>query len=779
MDAHDFFQPLREAAAGRSASAVGIDLGTTNSTLALAAIDAEGRITVEALRDGPADDPAAPITVPSVVACDPLGWHVVGRDARLLLARSREHEWQKHVFAETKNEIGLKYTYWKARQGFETPVAIAGHVLDHLHKTFAHAITGAGEPVVIGVPAAFQGTQRSATLEAARRAPWGAEARQVRLVDEPVAAFLDLLADPTADRVALDALRRLVVFDFGGGTCDVALFDLDFSSRPAQVRLRGTSRYHRLGGGDIDRAIVHRVLLPRLLADNGIDPLDLSWRTKKREIEPRLLLAAEQLKHEMARQLAAARTGGGVLADGHEVRLGEPVRVEVDGRTLVLRHPRLSHGHFRILLAPFLDRAARLSREGEYYSATSIFEPVEGLMDRLGIDPASVDGVLFAGGSSLLPQVREAVLDYFPQAIPLGGQRAERLQGAVARGAALQALSIVLTGEPLVRPVAGMSLAVRLEGGRLPLVEEGEAVPIHERCVTLAAPRDADDGLDLSVELCADGERNLFRQSWRLPGTVRRGEPLDLRLEVDESQCLRLTLKRRFGGAKVFHHVIDSPFAHTDAAHPVRMRVLEREEQFRNGEIDDAARGEVLRKLAWDYAQLGQHEKAIDAMRQAIRWGADRALGLNAIGLWYGNLGDAARKERCLQDAMAEASFATPHFNLALLRRDAGDLEAAMALADKAVRFDPDEPAYRLLRVDLLQRLGRHEAARAELAAALAARPAARALSDWQIGWLEWAANQAADAALKLELRLERERRRADPLAARIGSLPLAAAASD
>src|SRR5688572_3660579 len=164
----DLFAALRaRSGSDDECRATGIDLGTTNSAVALARLKSDGAITVECLRDGAQGDASAPIAVPTVVALadDAL---VIGRDARRLLAERIEASQGKNVFAETKNEIGLRYSYWKAPPGLEDATAVAGVFLGALSEQFAESLRGIALPVVVGVPSAFQGVQRSATLEAAK-----------------------------------------------------------------------------------------------------------------------------------------------------------------------------------------------------------------------------------------------------------------------------------------------------------------------------------------------------------------------------------------------------------------------------------------------------------------------------------------------------------------------------------------------------------------------------------------------------------------------------------
>lgn len=196
-------------------------------------------------------------------------------------------------FAETKNEIGLRHTYARAPEGFRSATEIAGHLIQHLFEASGLDTEPFAEPLVITVPASFHGAQRSATLEAADRVFGGSQ--EVRLLDEPYAAVLDLLhRDPGKADEHLASGATWLVFDFGGGTCDVALFTLQASESAALApRLLATSRYYRIGGGDIDRAIVHGHLIPTVLERYRLDRTAVSFADKRRRFEPVLLPVAE------------------------------------------------------------------------------------------------------------------------------------------------------------------------------------------------------------------------------------------------------------------------------------------------------------------------------------------------------------------------------------------------------------------------------------------------------------------------------------------------------
>src|SRR5262249_50840307 len=125
-------------------------------------------------------------------------------------------------------------------------------------------------------------------------------------------------------------------------------------------------------------------------------------------------------------------------------------RCRVNGKDLSLQSPRLSAAQFESVLAPFLERDILYACENEYRSWCSIFAPVSDALKRGRLSEEDLDFCLFVGGSSLIPQVQEALKQYLPNARILTYSDREAVQTAVARGAAYHSLSLALFGRGLV-----------------------------------------------------------------------------------------------------------------------------------------------------------------------------------------------------------------------------------------------------------------------------------------------------------------------------------------
>lgn len=735
MTATTVFDELRDALAELEfeGAAVGIDLGTTKSCIAVARFE-DGEIVCECAAIDEPGQPEGQIAMPSVVAVKD-GAAIVGHAARRLARTPRFHQ-HKGSFTEAKNEIGLRHTYARAPRGFRSATEIASHIVRHLIEASGLDACPLQAPLVITVPASFHGAQRSATLEAAAMAL--DECLEVRLMDEPYAAVLDLLhRDPGLAGEHLVAGATWLVFDFGGGTCDVALFTLQESETAAlSPRLLATSRYHRIGGGDIDRAIVHGHLIPGLLERYRLARTAVSFDDKRKCFEPVLLPVAEQLKRALCQRLRAQSADGSSAGVVEVVSAGDHC-VQWDGRELFLSDARLDQATFEKLLRPFLDPHPDKNASDEYVERDSVFRPIHQVLARAGLRPASVDLVVLAGSSSRIPQVQGALQDYFDDAdvVELGDDR--DVQGAIARGAALQALALAATGTPLIAPVCSAELGLRTRQGLVTLVKAGAALPMQaaDPVVVYAPATVADRPVDLAIEVIADGGRVVGRSIWQLEAPVTPGEPLAVAWSLDENQCLTLRLRRIRGddeGEGDFEQRFDAPLTHTDQGQLARCRLLEAEESVRCDRIADRHLGKTFEQMARDAARIGQRERALHYIACAVQHDGPTFNLLNLRAIHLEELGDLARAESVYRQA---AAWPTAGFNLALfLHRNKRHPEALEAI-DLVLERDT-QPAHLVLKGDIVAALGQQAASRLLHQDAISRVVDPVKQSVWSLGWL-------------------------------------------
>ena len=328
--------------------AIGIDLGTTNSCVA---VMEAGDPTVIANVEGSR-------TTPSVVGFSKSGERLVGQAAKRQAILSPER-----TVSSIKREMGTRNGVTIDGKD-HTPEQISGMILGKL-KADAEAYLG--EPVkqaVVTVPAYFDDTQRTATKQAGEIA--GLEV--LRIINEPTAASLAYGWKSEKKEATI------MVYDLGGGTFDVSILEVEIGTEQRDAyHVLATSGDTRLGGDDFDERIID-YLAEEFMKENGID------LRKDRQAHQRLKEAAEKAKCELSQQVTTS------------ISLPFITNVEGEGP----KHLEMT-----------LTRAKLEELIGDLIEKTKV--AVEDAMKEAGLQYGQIDEVILVGGSTRIPMVQELV----------------------------------------------------------------------------------------------------------------------------------------------------------------------------------------------------------------------------------------------------------------------------------------------------------------------------------------------------------------------------------
>ncbi|MGV8858299.1 molecular chaperone DnaK [Rhodoglobus sp.] len=328
------------------ARAVGIDLGTTNSVVAVLE---GGEPTVIANAEGMR-------TTPSVVAFTKDGEVLVGETAKRQAVTNVDR-----TIASVKRHIG---TDWKVEIDDKkyTPQEISARTLAKLKRDAEQYLGEDVTDAVITVPAYFNDAERQATKEAGEIAGLNV----LRIINEPTAAALAYGLDKGKE----DEL--ILVFDLGGGTFDVSLLEVGKDDDFSTIQVKSTSGDNRLGGDDWDARVVD-YLIQRFKDSTGVDV------SGDKIAKQRLKEAAEQAKKELSSQMSASiQLPYLSLTENGPANLDET----------------LSRAKFEELTADLLERVQK---------------PFNDVIKEAGVKLADVAHVVLVGGSTRMPAVVELV----------------------------------------------------------------------------------------------------------------------------------------------------------------------------------------------------------------------------------------------------------------------------------------------------------------------------------------------------------------------------------
>ena len=741
---------------------IGIDLGTTNCTVAQVELPVAPESNPDAacrclsIQQETQSGMFAQRLVPSVVAIEGDGKVWIGEGAKRMRSDPQTFGFipEKSVFYDNKNDIGLKKRFHRAPEDFDHPWKISGHLLRFLAEGARKA---GGLPVarqVVTVPASFQLAQRRDTLKAAESASLGLGEED--FLDEPVAALIDYLFTVAPDTV-FERPSNMLVLDFGGGTCDVFIArlatdpDAGFTISP-----RAVSRYHRLGGCDLDAAIIHQHLIPLLLAENGLSERHFEFTDRKRIIEPALRGCAEALKEGICREISQLQLHGKYAEADKDSVAAQMMALEVKTPqgNYILKKPRLTATDWEKIAAPYFDPEMLYCKEEDYVLVQSIFAPLIDAVRRAGMESKEIDFVLLAGGSSMIPQLRTALSVFFDGAKIESFPDSTGSQTAIARGAAWAAAWKSATGKPLVKPVTGATLALQLSNReQLPLVQAGTAVPYpldgSWRSISgLSLPKPFSGRLSLNIIAMPD-EQEVLSATGEFP-ECRGGESLSFEFRLTAARVLECRFALADGRSQAIEATCENPLVNVVNPSVIRIEIEEIEDELRDATRSTPGLREKLIRLASLYSQIRMREKAASTYKMALQIiGRPDHYILNLQALNYEHIGDFNRMEASFAASMEASDDGAAAFNWALHCRKRRRFEDGLAKTDEALFREPDSGPFHILRAEFLKALGQGDAATEAAEYGVSLFDEISELDSWELHWLGVAARMVGDKTLE------------------------------
>jgi molecular chaperone DnaK len=482
------------------AKIIGIDLGTTNSCVAVLE---GGEPKVIANEEGAR-------TTPSIVAFSKSGERLVGQVAKRQAITNPENTIFsiKRFMGRRYNEVTdeMKMVPYKVvqqgdhiavvAQGKEyTPPEVSAMILQKLKKSAEAYLGETVTQAVITVPAYFNDAQRQATKDAGKIA--GLDVK--RIVNEPTAAALAYGLDKKKD-------ETIAVYDFGGGTFDISILEVG----EGVIEVKSTNGDTHLGGDNLDQRIVEW-LIAEFKQEEG---LDLASKGNEMALQ-RLKDAAEKAKIELSTTV--------------ETEINLPfITADATGPKHLVR--KLTRAKLEQLVSDLLERS---------------LEPCKKAMSDAGVTAGDIDEVVLVGGQTRMPKIQELVKGLFGKE-PHRGVNPDEV---VAVGAAVQAG--VLAGEVkdlLLLDVTPLTLAIETLGGvATPMIPRNTTIPT-KKTETFSTAADSQTEVEVHV---LQGERPMAGQNrtlgkFKLAGIppAPRGVPqIEVTFDIDANGILNVNAK--------------------------------------------------------------------------------------------------------------------------------------------------------------------------------------------------------------------------------------------
>lgn len=685
---------------------IGIDFGTSTTVVSIATIDKETKeINTkpiwlnQMLPDGVIHSSEK---VPTVIA-----WFnkllLVGKGAADLKyqLKSGINVWYSFKM-ELGEDLGAKYYNSELDRNSETPIlnpkdaakVFFSYLKGQIDRYIRTNNLPANLKFAVSIPASFEANQRKELLYALEQN--GIAINKQSLIDEPNAAFLSYVQVSSYENNPLllpdGDNPKVLVFDFGAGTCDVSILELGKDLHGIYSKNLSISKFEKLGGDNIDRLIAIDYLFPQLLKESG-KSVDEFRTPEKNRIITQLLKPAEQLKIMICENIALKMSKRILPADSMStasVSVGNKVSIDTRKGLVTLTEPRLSFAEFNEVMKAFLKSTSVVPYRSKIIEDefSTIFGPIQTALKKAELTKNEIDYVLLIGGSAKNPYVQAALKEHFMDSellIP------NDLQTHVSAGASIHSLIYNGFNKNIIQPITSEPfLVITKDETPKVILKAGTAIPCDLIVIDdLVSSRDGQEAIELPI--CLGNSNKILYNIKIVSGSssgFKKNTPIKLELEITTDKVL--LCRATCADQQVMVEPIN-PFANRELS-TVQRIVLKAERQSNieaeqnNGTPSKAG----LENLYKAYEKVGNDFRAAETL-ELLNEHYPSVLNYNKIGVLYSSAGYNDKALEYYELAYQHNKNSTTSFNYAHQLRNK-DKAKFKEILEESLRLEPDKP---------------------------------------------------------------------------------------
>jgi molecular chaperone DnaK (HSP70) len=544
----------------------------------------------------------------------------------------------------------------------DTPAKLAGKVLNFCRMGFTKNKETRLYNTVITAPASFQMNQRKDIIEAAKIAK--IELSNQMLIDEPNAAFIGYFnsisqAEKEIFLLKGNRAKRVLVFDIGGGTCDLSILEISYSpSKGLLIGNKAISRYNDLGGQDIDMIIAEDLLYPLFLRQFNLKD-DMPFNELSEIILPQLATIGELLKIGICNLLGAKYSSTNLSTTNLEntVYTLENRSLSYKGKEYNFPPLNLLASDFEaVILKLFQKKGYALKFQDKFIRSVNV--TINEILDKANLNRLEIDIILPVGGSSSNPLLINKLSEVFSNSkfwIPYSPDK------LVAEGAAIYSFFYNRFGKSLINPISSETIGIETKGKQFyPLIERGEELPVK-----ISIPNFKMQALlqrEIIVPICLN-DINHIVQEIKIPlKTIYNGnEKVTINAELDANKVMEVEIF--IEDEQIMNYKLENPFFFGSLSKD-QVKFVTISEKLDNARRlkDNTAQKHLMVSLLEQYYDINNyHEMSRLAEEYLKKFDSDDDTVLNYSYIGNSNIG---RKE------------------------------AAQKALEKAILLNPEEPAY-------------------------------------------------------------------------------------